>query len=85
MRSVAIQVCFASGMGLQNDGKVDATWWLEPFGNIGRSVRNTSDLIAAQPGRILDVDWPADARTQGVDAIFGVHGDRQHFCRGNRV
>jgi hypothetical protein len=78
---VAVQFCFASGIGLQDDGEVDATStrWHKAFGNIGCGVRNTSGLLAAQPGRVLDIDWSADARAEGVDGIFGVHGDRQHL------
>jgi len=69
------------GIGLQNDGEVDTagSGGHEAVGNIGCGIRNASGLLAAQPGCVLDVDWPADARAEGVDGIFSVHGDCSTF------
>ena len=59
---MAVQFCFASGIGLQDDGEIDAPRSHQVWRGIDHSIRNTPGLQAAQPSRILDVDGPADAR-----------------------
>jgi ribosomal protein S18 acetylase RimI-like enzyme len=64
---VAVQFCFASGIGLQDHGEVEATCTRghKAFGNIGCSGRNTSELR-----RSIGMAAPSEVNILGYDSFW---------------
>ena len=62
-----------SGIGFENAGEIYAaarTVGHKVVRDIGHGIRDTTGLPTAQPGGVLDVHRPADARAEEVNGIY---------------